>query len=62
MKHVKYILCQNTYTVKLIETNFYKHNRVHFQFLLQKRDFSRAWEVPWVSQVWVLMEQEDSPY
>ena len=34
MKHVNYKLYQNTKPVMFIETNFYKHNRVHFRFSL----------------------------
>ena len=45
MKHVNQKLYQNTNTVILFETNFYKHNRVHFLILLQKHDFSVIWEV-----------------
>ena len=42
-----------------METNFYKQNQEHFLFLLQKRDFSEALEVPWVGQTRVLMEEEE---
>ena len=48
MKDVNYNLYQNTNTVLLIETTFYKQNRVHFLFLLQNRDFCVACDVPWV--------------
>ena len=48
MKRVSYNLYQNTNTVILIETNFYKRNQEHFLFLFQKDDFFVAWEVPWV--------------
>ena len=56
MKHVNYYLYQNTNTVILIETNFYRHNQEHFLFLLQKHDFSATWEVPWVWQSRVFLE------
>ena len=41
--------------VILIETNFYRHNREHFLFLVQMDDVSAAWEVPWVWQTRVLL-------
>ena len=47
MKHVEYNVYQNTNKVIFTETLFHKHNRAQFLFLLQKRDFSAAWEVPW---------------
>ena len=47
----------NTYWNKIVK----KHNRVQFPFFLQKRDFSAAWEVPWVWQTRVFMEEEHSP-
>ena len=37
MKHNNYNLHQNTNTVILIETNFHKHNRVHFLFARKTR-------------------------
>ena len=60
MKHVNYNLYQNTNTVILIETNFYKHKRVHFLILLQKHDCSVTWEVRLDAQTRVLLE-EHSP-
>ena len=48
MKHVNYILYQNTNTAILIETNFYRHNQEHFLFLFQMDDFFAAREDPWV--------------
>ena len=60
MKQFNYILYQNTYTVKLIETNFYKYNQEHFLFLFQRDDFSVIWEAELVVQtegLWV-----SSPY
>ena len=56
MKHVNSKLYQNTNTVILIQTNFYRHNRVHFLFLLQKHDSSAAWEVRLDAQTRVLLE------
>ena len=43
----------------LIEANFYKHNRVHLLFLLQKHNFSVIWAVRLDAQTRVLMEQEE---
>ena len=34
---------------------------MHFLILLQKRDFNAAWEVPWIWETQVLMEEENSP-
>ena len=61
MEHVNHILYQNTNTVKLIVTNFYRHNQEHFLFLFQIDDFSAAWEDPWIWQTRVLIEEEHSP-
>ena len=61
LKHGNYKLYQNTNTVILIETNFYRHNQEHFLFLFQMDDFSAALEDPWVWQNRVLMEEEHSP-
>ena len=59
MTHIIYNSYQNTKTVIPIETKFQKHNRAHFLFLLQKRNLSAAWDVPWVWQTRVLMEEEE---
>ena len=45
MKHVNYKFYQKTNTVIIIEAKFYKQNRVHFLFLLQKHGFSIIWRV-----------------
>ena len=58
--HVNNNLYQNTNTVLFIETNLYKHNKEHFLFWFQKGDFFVAWEVPWVWQTRVLIEQEEN--
>ena len=60
MKHVNNNLYQNTNMVILIETNFYKQIRVHFLFLLHMDDFSAVWQVPWVLQTRVSMEEEEN--
>ena len=40
MKHVIYNVSENTYTVRLIETTFYKHNQELFLCLFKRDDFS----------------------
>ena len=57
MKHVIYNLFQNTNTVLLIETNFYKQNQEKSLFLSQMDNFSAVWEVSRVWHIRVLMEE-----
>ena len=60
MKHVKYILYQNTNRVILIETNFNRRNQEHFLSIFQMDNFSAAQEDLWFWQTRVLMEEEHS--
>ena len=60
MKYVKYFFYKNTFAVKVIDTNFYKHNQELFQILFRMADFSEMQEFVSVSQklfVLLIVEQ-----